>query len=68
MNSADLYRARAAELRARVAHAPTQALALQWENLAKCYTRLAEQADANSFQDLWFEFGPKPRMGEVEGA
>ncbi len=33
---------------------------------AKCYMRLAEQADQNGFQDLWFEFGPfARRVGDV---
>jgi hypothetical protein len=43
-------------------------LAAQWDHLARCYVRLAEQADHNSIQDLWFEFGPKTRLdGEGEG-
>ncbi len=69
MSTVEQYRKRAAELRAKAAQAATQQVALQWENLAKCYTRLAEQAEANSSQDLWFEFGPKARLdGEGEGA
>ncbi len=68
MSTADSYRERAAELLVKAAEALTEHEALQWENLAKCYARLAEQAEQNSFQDLWFEFGPKTRVGEGEGA
>lgn len=64
MNPAEQYRKKAAEFRSKAATASNRYLAAQWENLAKCYTRLAEQADRNSFQDLWFEFGPKLRRGQ----
>lgn len=68
MSTAESYRRIAADLREKAAKAPTQKLALQWENLAKCYTRLAEQAERNSFQDLWFEYGSTDQEGEGEGA
>ncbi len=68
MTSANHYRRIAAELRSKAAQAPTQQVSLQWENLAKCYARLAEQAEQNSFQDLWFEYGSRSREGEGEGA
>jgi hypothetical protein len=68
MTTAEQYRKVAADLRAKAAQAPTQDLALQWENLAKCHTRLSEQAEQNSFQDLWFEYGSRTREGEGEGA
>jgi len=68
MHTAESYRKIAAELRARAVKETNADLASEWENLARCYLRLAAQADENTFQDLWFEFGPKPRLGgEGEG-
>lgn len=69
MTTADSYRRMAAQLRSRAAHQKNPRLAEQLDHLAKCYLRLAEQADQNSYQDLWVEFGPKLRAtGEGEGA
>ncbi len=69
MTSADSYRRMAAQLRSRAAHQKSARIAEQLEHLAKCYLRLAEQSDQNSRQDLWAEFGPKPRAtGEGEKA
>ncbi len=66
MNPADHYRTIAAQLRSNTARTKSAEVALQWEHLANCYMRLAEQADQNSFQDLWFEFGPfARRVGDV---
>jgi hypothetical protein len=67
MTPAEQYRVRAAELIAK-ARAETNCLgAAQWEHLAKCYVRLAEQADQNSLTDLAIEVGPKPKLGgEIE--
>jgi hypothetical protein len=68
MRPADAYRKLAAEPHAK-ARRQTGYLATQLEALAKAYTRLAEQADRNSFQDLWFEYGPNTRLdSEGEGA
>jgi hypothetical protein len=38
------------------------ALASQWEHLARCYVRLAEQADKNGLLDLCIEFGDTPGL------
>ena len=37
-------------------------LAAQWEHLARCYLRLAEQADKNGQLDLSLEFGDRPML------
>jgi hypothetical protein len=50
--SAETYRKIAAKLRAKAAPAPTAILAAEWDNLAKCYLRLAEQAD-NDSSGIW---------------
>ncbi len=69
MTTADSYRAIAAELKAKAARQRSPELASELDNLARCYIRLAEQADQNSFQNIWFEVGPKSRLdGEGEGA
>jgi len=68
MTSADSYRRMAAEFRSKAARASNAKLAAEMENLARSYVRLAEQADNNSLQDAWFEFGPKSRVdGEGNG-
>ncbi len=61
MTTADSYRRIAAYFRARAADKKVPHLAWQFEHLAKCYLRLAEQADKNRLQDLWFEVGPPLR-------
>jgi hypothetical protein len=63
MNPADQYRKIAAELRAKAAREKNGRLATEWAHLARCYLRLAEQADQNSFADIWFESGPKASLG-----
>ena len=69
MTSADSYRRMAAHFRSKAAHERNAALAEQLDHLAKCYVRLAEQADRNSQQDLWFEIGPPSRLqGDGDGA
>ena len=62
MNAGDSYRQRAAELKAKAAHEPNVTLAAEWEHLALSYLRLAEQADSNSYQDLWVEIGSPIRL------
>jgi hypothetical protein len=59
MTTADSYRRMAAQLRSRAANQKNPKLAEQLDHLARCYLRLAEQADQNSRQDLWAEFGSK---------
>jgi hypothetical protein len=68
MSAADIYCKMAAELRAKALTAPTDASASHFNSLAKCYLRLAEQAEQNRLSDVWAEFGPKSRLNEGEGA
>ncbi len=63
MRTADQYRKIAAELRARAAREQNEFDAAEWDKLARAYLRLAEQADRNSFADIWMEYGPKPALG-----
>jgi hypothetical protein len=67
MDPGDPYRKIAAQMRAKAVKERSPKLAAEWSNLARCYVRLAEQADSNSFADIWFEIGPKTRL-EGEGA
>ncbi len=60
MKRADQYRMLALELSAKAQGASSYQMASQWEHLAKCYLRLAEQADQNSLTDIAVEIGPKP--------
>jgi hypothetical protein len=63
MSPADRYRALAAHLRSRANREQSPMLRAQWENLAQCYVRLAEQADQNSRADLVYEFDRSNRRG-----
>lgn len=49
------YRALAANLRARARSADSEEIAAEWEHLADCYVRLAEQADQNGRLDVTYE-------------
>lgn len=62
MTPSDQYRKIAAELRARAANAETASLSSEWEHLAQCYVRLAEQADRNGRLDLFIEVGARPKV------
>jgi hypothetical protein len=66
MGSADSYRKIAAELHAKALRAASGKAAGDMDNLARCYLRLAAQADQNSNLDL--SAGPKRRLDESEGA
>jgi hypothetical protein len=52
MTPAQRYRRLAADLRDRAAREHIAYLTAEWENLAECYLRLAEQADANASVEL----------------
>jgi hypothetical protein len=67
MTPAESYRNKAAELLAKAMAATESEAAIRFEALAQAYIRLAEQAELNSRQDLWFEFGPKSKP-KAEGA
>jgi len=60
MTPGDQYRRIAAEFRAKAKDEAEPDQAAQWIHLAKCYARLAEQADHNSLTDIAVEFVPKP--------
>jgi hypothetical protein len=61
MTPAESYRKLAAELRTKAVHETNGQLAAEWNYLARCYTRLAEQADQNLDTNVWAEFpGPSP--------
>ena len=62
MSPADSYRRKAAELRTKAAQEMNERLATEWNHLARCYVRLAEQAEENSLQDVWVEVGPKTAL------
>jgi hypothetical protein len=64
MTSADSYRKIAAELRARARKARSDKEAADLDNLARCYLRLAEQANTNGQLDLVAEFGPKNKLDD----
>jgi len=68
MSTADSYRKIAAELRAKARKAPTDGAAADLDNLARCYLRLAEQAETNSRLDVAAEFGSPARPDEGEDA
>jgi hypothetical protein len=57
MTTADSYRTMAAELKARAANEASSRMAPEWEHLARCYIRLAEQAEQNGKLDIAVEFG-----------
>lgn len=67
MTTADRYRALAAHLRSRASQERNLVLRGQWANLAQCYMRLAEQADANSRSDIVYEFDRSKRRSGVGG-
>jgi hypothetical protein len=65
MTAGDEYRIKAAEFRAR-AHAETnRAMRAEFENLARAYLRLAEQAERNTKLDVTYE-PPPPKLNEPE--
>lgn len=62
MTPADSYRKMAAELQAKAANETNAGFASEWEHLALCYLRLAQQADQNDTLDLAVEVGPSPTL------
>jgi hypothetical protein len=68
MTPAETYRKMAADLLARAMEARENPIAIQLEALVQAYIRLAEQAEQNSRQDLWFEFAPNPQLKDGDGA
>jgi hypothetical protein len=59
MGSADEYRIRAAEFRAKATHETDPNLRAELDNLARVYLRLAEHADRNAKTDVSYETPPR---------
>lgn len=66
MTQAEQYRALAARFRAHARTTGSARLAAEWEHLARCYIRLAEQADRNLDLDVVYETPPPPPDGPPE--
>jgi hypothetical protein len=62
MTPAEQYRARAGEFKAKARSAESPDAAAEWNRLANCYLRLAEEAERNSRTDMVYESGPAPRL------
>jgi len=65
MSMRDHYRTRAAEFHARARNEYDAKALHEYENLARQYSRLAEQAERNEFADLVYE-PPPPKLGSVQ--
>jgi len=65
MPAAAQYRKLAAQLRAKARMEPSVMLRAEWEHLASCYLRLAQQAERNSETDVTYE--PILRFGNLDG-
>jgi hypothetical protein len=55
MSPADRYKSLAAELHARARNEGSPNLSSEWDHLADCYDRLAEQAERNERTDITYE-------------
>lgn len=64
MTPADQYRILAAQFMARAKSEQNLKLHSEWQYLAICYLRIAEQADRNSQTDVVYE--PPQKDGEAE--
>jgi hypothetical protein len=67
MTPAEQYRTLAAQLRARAQKEESRQIRAEWEHLARCYVRLAEQADRNGQTDVTYEPILRPRLGDFGG-
>jgi len=67
MTPATHYRTLAAQLRSRAKTEESPQLRAEWEHLAQCYIRLAEQADRNSHTDVTYEPILRGGFGEFRG-
>jgi hypothetical protein len=66
MSSGDDYRAKAAKLHARAQYEEKDpAIRAEFENLARSFLRLAEQADRNSQIDVVYKTSPN-KVGDQE--
>jgi hypothetical protein len=55
MSPSEQYRTLAAELRAKARKEESADLRVEWNHLAQCYLRFAEQADRNQRNDVTYE-------------
>jgi hypothetical protein len=60
MTAGDQYRIRAIEFEAKATTEPNPKRKAEYENLARSYARLAEQADRNARVDLTYQPPPAP--------
>jgi hypothetical protein len=67
MTPATYYRTLAAQLRTRAKNEDSPQLRAEWEHLAQCYIRLAEQADRNSRTDVSYESILRGGFGDLGG-
>jgi hypothetical protein len=65
MSMRDEYRTKAAKFHARALYEPSPRLRTQYENLAKSYLRLAEQADRHAQLDTVYE-PPSPMNDNLD--
>jgi hypothetical protein len=65
---ADQYRALAARFRAHARTSENPRLSSEWDNLARCYVRLAEQAERNGRLDLVYETPERRHRGTPENS
>jgi hypothetical protein len=64
MSSGDAYRVKATELSALAKNEPYGSLKSEFENLARAYLRLAEQAEHNSQFDIVYETPPPKKRDD----
>lgn len=67
MTPATHYRTLAAQLRSRARTEDSPQLRAEWNHLAQCYVRLAEQADRNSQTDVSYEPILRSGFGDLGG-
>lgn len=67
MTPSEQYRALAARFRAHSRLSDNPRLSAEWEHLARCYVRLAQQAEQNQTLDLTYET-PRNRDGDGPAA
>jgi hypothetical protein len=65
MAAGDQYRIKAAESHARARGETSLLLRAEYENLARAYLRLAEQAERNALFDVTYE-PPPPKIDDPE--
>jgi hypothetical protein len=61
MASAEEYRRRAAEFKAKAGQAADASTAAEWQRLGRWYMRLADEADRNALMDVVYE-PPSPKL------